>query len=293
MECDTSYFGGLDNQFRDYGKARFVVVPVPYEHTTTYVKGARNGPKAILEASANMELYDEEYGFIPAEAGIATAEPVVVDDRPEAMVEEVRRRVSAVLGDGKFPVVLGGEHSVTVGVFKAVKEAHPNASVLQLDAHTDLRDTYNGSKLNHACVMARIREMADAVQVGVRSVSEEEVEPLSRHRKTIIHAREVLSNDVSRRILRALTGEVYVTVDCDVFDPSIMPSVGTPEPGGLGWYDVTDILKAVVGHKRVVGFDVVELCPNAHNMAPDFTAAKLVYKIIGQLSNSFLKKHVK
>ncbi|HHQ45169.1 MAG TPA: agmatinase [Candidatus Altiarchaeales archaeon] len=274
-------FGGLEPPFSDYKKAKFAVLPVPYERTTSYVQGTAYGPAAIIEASANMELYDEELDFTPAESGIATFEDLVIDAPPEEMVDIVDEHIARILQDRKIPVMLGGEHSITVGAVQAVRRRHPGVSVLQLDAHTDLRDEYEGSRYNHACVMARVREMAPCVQAGIRSSCAEEAECLKKFGDTIFHARRILKDRNLSEIVGSLSDEVYITLDLDVFDPSIMPSVGTPEPGGLGWYDVLELLERVCAEKTVVGFDVVELCPNPQSVASDFTAAKIAYKLMG------------
>ncbi len=163
-------FGGLDEPFSDYGKARFAVIPVPYEKTTSYGKGTANGPKAILEASRYMEMYDEELNCNTAEFGIATLKPLVIDDAPEVLTKKLRSVCAKVLQDKKFPVVLGGEHSISLGMLLALKDHYKDVSVLQFDAHADLRDVYQGSKYSHACVMRRIREHAPAVQVGIRKL---------------------------------------------------------------------------------------------------------------------------
>ncbi|MBB1075853.1 agmatinase [Rhodoferax sp. 4810] len=187
------------------------------------------------------------------------------------------------LNEDKFPVLIGGEHSVSIGAIKASFDTFENLTVLQLDAHADLRDKYMGSKYSHACVMARVKEMGPFIQVGIRSMSHQETKMINRSR--LYYANEIADKLAwMDRVLAQLTENVYITIDLDVFDPAIMPSTGTPEPGGLNWYTVMRLLEKVAHHKRLVGFDVVELCPNAHNKAPDFLAAKLIYQL---LSNNF------
>jgi len=283
-------FGGLDKTFSDYKKARFVVVPVPYEKTTTYGKGTAKGPDAIIEASRNMELYDEELDCNTAELGIATLAPVVVDDAPEVLVEKLRSTCLAVLKDRKFPVVLGGEHSISLGVLLAVKDFYKDVSVLQFDAHADLRDEYEGSKYSHACVMRRIREHAPAVQAGIRSFSDEEVSVVKKEKENIFFAAEMHEEDRTEEIVSRLGKNVFITFDVDAFDPAIMASTGTPEPGGLGWYDAIGIIRRVSEEKNIVGFDAVELAPNPSTAAPDFTVAKLVYRTMGYVGRSFLSR---
>lgn len=277
-------FCGLNEPFSDYGKARFAVIPVPYEKTTSYGKGTAGGPNAILEASRYMELYDEELDCNTAESGIATLKPVLSDDSPEELTEELRRVCAKVLKDKKFPVVLGGEHSISLGMLLALKDRYKDVSVLQFDAHADLRDTYQGSKHSHACIMRRIREHAPAVQVGIRSFSDDEADTVKKERKNIFMAAEMQRCDYTKEIISRLGKNVFVTFDVDAFDPSIMPSTGTPEPGGIGWYDALNILRAVSQERNVVGFDAVELAPNPQTTAPDYTIARLVYRVMGYVN---------
>ena len=272
-------FGALPPEYCGSSDSRVVIVPVPYDRTSTWVKGADKGPGAIIKASANVELYDIETDSQVYLNGIFTDEAVTSDLAPAEMVEAVRHRVQGHLANHKLAVVVGGEHSVSIGAVQAYVGRYPGMSVLQLDAHTDLRDEYEGSKYNHACVMARIRELCPIVQVGIRSMDIDEKPALAQGRVFFaedIHGSLAWIDKVAAR----LTEQVYITIDLDVFDPSIMPSTGTPEPGGLLWYDVLALLKAVCRRRTVVGFDVVELCPVEANWAPDFLAAKLIYKIL-------------
>lgn len=285
-------FGGLDDTFSSYEKAGFAVIPVPYEKTTSYGKGTVKGPGAIIDASCNMELYDEELECNTAESGIATLKPLVVDDVPEVLVEELRKSCAKVLKDGKFPVVLGGEHSISLGLLLALKDFYKDVSVLQLDAHADLRDEYGGSRYSHACIMRRIREHASAVQVGIRSYSDDEVIVVKKERKNIFFASDMHKKDFTSEIVSRLGKNVFVTFDVDVFDPSIMPSTGTPEPGGLGWYEVLRILREVSEKRNIVGFDAVELAPDPSTKAPDYTVAKLVYRVMGYVGIGYLSKKI-
>jgi agmatinase len=273
-------FGDLPGEYSNLRDARIVIIPVPYDRTSTWIKGADKGPAAIIEASANMELYDIETGSEVYRRGIFTADALKVEDLPpEDMIEMVSEEVRHYIERGKFTVVVGGEHSVSIGSIKAHVKSSADVTVLQLDAHTDLRDEYNGSKYNHACVMARVREACPIVQVGVRSMDSSEKEFIDRGR--VFFAEDIYSRTGwTDEAVGKLSGKVYVTIDLDVFDPSIMPSTGTPEPGGLLWYEVLRLLKAVSDKKDIVGFDVVELCPNEKNKAPDFLAAKLIYKML-------------
>lgn len=259
-----------------YKDSRFVVVPVPYEATTTYGKGTKKGPAAILRASQNLESFDEDLGYDPnVKAGIHTLKSV--------SLSSLVPRLSSIVSDGKIPVVLGGEHSITPYALRAFVKHYKNLSVLQFDAHADLRDKYNGSKNNHACVMRRVLEICPAVQVGIRSISEEgwrfakETGQINK-----IHWAEKL--ELAEKIENQLYKNVYITIDVDIFDPSVVPATGTPEPGGMFWYEVLDILSRVCRDKNIVGFDVMELSPRKGDIASDFSVAKLVYKIMGYIS---------
>jgi agmatinase len=275
----TVNFGGLPPQYSGAVDSKVVIVPVPYDGTSTWVKGADKGPEAILKASANLELYDIETDSQVYQEGIFTDQPVTGDSAPAKMVEAVRRRVQGHLANDKLAVVIGGEHSVSIGAVQAYADRYPGMSVLQLDAHSDLRQEYEGSKFSHACVMARVREICPIVQVGIRSMDISEKPALVEDR---VFFAEAIHGSLAwiDKVVAKLTGQVYITIDLDVFDPSVMPSTGTPEPGGLMWYDVLALLKAVCRRRAVVGFDVVEMCPVETNWAPDFLAAKLIYKIL-------------
>ncbi len=254
-------------------------MPVPYDETSTWLKGADRGPEAIIAASANMELYDIETDSEVYRRGIFTAPPITEKRSPEAMVAAVRERAAEFIEQGKFVLTVGGEHSVSIGAIQAHADRWPHMSVLQLDAHADLRETYEGSAFNHACVMARVRESSPVVQVGIRSMDAGERSRLKP--ANVFWAHEIVRTPgwVDAVVAR-LTAECYVTIDLDVFDPAIMPSTGTPEPGGLFWYDVLGLLREVSRRRRIVGADVVELCPAEHTKAPDFLAAKLIYKLL-------------
>jgi len=272
-------FGDFDNKYRDRETSRVVLLPVPYDATSTYVKGSIQAPTAILDASYQLENYDIETAAEPYKVGIFTDKPVTENSSPQKMVAAVHNRVSKHLAGGKFVITIGGEHSVSIGAIKAQADKYKDLSVLQLDAHGDLRDKYQGSNFNHACVMARVRELCPIVQVGIRSMDISETGSIDRER--IFFAKDIYDDRTYiSKVIEKLTDNVYITIDLDVFDLSIMPSTGTPEPGGLLWYDVLALLRTVCEKKNVVGFDVVELCPNENNKAPDFTAAKLIYKLL-------------
>jgi agmatinase len=229
-----------------------------------------------------MELWDEEIGAI-YRAGIHTLPELEPTARgPEAMAERVERAVSWILEQGKLPVMLGGEHSLTAGAVRAAARRHAHLSVLQLDAHADMRDRYLDSPFSHACVMRRVRELVPAASVGIRSMSEEEARHLEAHPAPMWSTRQFRALRSNwDPILGALTDEVYVTFDLDALDPSVLPATGTPEPGGLDWYEAVDLLAAVSRRARIVGFDVVELAPLPGQVASDFLAARLTYRLIG------------
>ena len=279
----TRAFGDFTPEQMCYATAAIAVLPVPYDGTSTWIKGADRGPEALLEASYNLEFYDIETETEVYKRGIATLEPVTESSSPEAMADEVERRVGQILDDGKFPVVIGGEHSVSIGAFRAATRRHPKLSILQLDAHSDMRDEYEGSPCNHACVMARAKELTQQItQVGIRSSAREEQHNIDPER--IFYAHRIADDTAwQQRVSDQLSDEVYITIDLDVFDPAFVPSTGTPEPGGLSYREVMGLLRRVVREHRVVGLDVVELCPNPAAKASDFLAAKLVYQFLSEL----------
>lgn len=273
-------FGGLEKKYSDYKTARFAVLPVPFDKTSTWIKGADKGPQALLEASANMELFDIPTQSEPYLKGIFTDKPIVAKKTTQ-MVSLVKKKISQYFADGKIPVMLGGEHSISAPAIFAATEKYPNLSILHFDAHSDRRDIYEGDKFNHACVMARAQEKCqNIVSVGIRSQAEEEKENLAKD--AIFFAHQIYNDSaLPQKVCQALKSQdIYLTIDLDVFDPSIMSSTGTPEPGGLTWYQVIDIIKTIAKEKNIIGFDIVELCPNKNNKAPDFLAAKLAYSLI-------------
>ncbi|HEX9204482.1 MAG TPA: agmatinase [Candidatus Deferrimicrobiaceae bacterium] len=282
-------FGGISGKYASWKEATFAVVPFPIDMTTTYMAGTRNGPRAILDASSHMELFDEENKIEPYRSGIfVSAEIPATTAGPVAALKEVERRVSAISKAGKVPILLGGEHSGTAAAVAALRKKHGELTVLQFDAHADLRDEYLGTPHNHACVGRRIVDTgAKLVQVGIRSMSEEEDRYLKKAEEVkTFYASEVRDNvaDVTKGIVSSLEGNVYITIDLDVFDPGIMPAVVTPEPGGLTWFEVIDILRDVMrADCNVVGFDVMELAPIAGMGAPDYLAARLCYRLMGWL----------
>jgi agmatinase len=272
-------FGDVPEGYDQYDRAAIVVLPVPYDGTSTWQKGADRGPDAIIDASSAMYLYDIDTASEVYRRGIHTDAPVAESSSPEAMVEAVRSRAARHLEAGKFLVTIGGEHSVSVGAVQAVAARHPGLSVLQIDAHADLQNEFNGSRYNHACVMARVRELCPAVQVGIRAMDAYERSVAGEGR--VFYAEEIQGGrEWIDRAVSLLSDTVYVTIDLDGFDISLMPATGTPEPGGLLWYDVIELLKRVAAEKTIAGFDVVELCPNEYNRQCDYLAAKLIYRLL-------------
>ena len=280
--AEKTLYGDFEEKYTNYETAEIAILPVPYDGTSTWIKGADKGPQALLEASFNLEFYDIETDSEVFKKGIATLDAVTENSSPEAMADEVERRMNTILDDKKFPVLLGGEHSVSVGAFRAVAKHYDNFSILQLDAHSDMRDEYEGSPYNHACVMARGKDITSSiVQVGIRSSAIEEKHNIDPERILYAHEIKELGDTTwMYEISQKLLDNVYVTIDLDVLDPAYMPSTGTPEPDGLSYRDVMTLLKLINERHNIIGLDVVELCPNASNKAPDFLAAKLIYQFL-------------
>lgn len=275
----SDYFCGEDGYCLDYAVAKYVIVPVPYDGTSTWIKGADKGPEAIIEASGTLEMYDIPTGLDVSKKGIFTDDPVLAGDAPEHLVAAVEKRIAECLDNAKLPVVVGGEHSVSVGAFQAFAKHYKELSIVQFDAHADLRDSYEGSKYNHACAMARAKELAPIVQIGIRSACKEDMEAMT---EGSVFFRKYIRNQTSwhSEVVELLKDNVYLTIDLDVFDPSIMPSTGTPEPDGMLFEEVLAGVERIARYKTIVGFDVVELCPNPQVKAPDYLAAKLIYRIL-------------
>jgi agmatinase len=271
-------FGGNEVVY-SYDESEIIILPVPYDETSTWMRGADKGPDAILEASVNLEFYDIETDSEAHLKGIHTVEPVLLKETPAKLVNEVYRRTLELIDRKKFPVIIGGNHTVPIGAFRAFAERYSDLTILQLDAHGDLRQEYEGSEFNHACAMARAREFAPVVQVGIRSMSVGELPYVETDR--IFYACQLYNEKtLYKSALEKLTSNVYITIDLDVFDPSIMPSTGTPEPGGPDYFELMHFLRDVIKNRNVVGFDVVELCPSQSNKSPDFIAAKIIYQLL-------------
>jgi agmatinase len=274
-----------------YAKAKTVILPIPYEKTTTYRQGCQNGPAAILEASDQLEAYDEELQReVCLETGIYTY-GAIADTRqnpslaPEMMLQVTTETVSKLIADGKFIIALGGEHSITAGVVRAYQQVMSEPfTVIQIDAHGDMRHAYEGSIHNHACVMRRILDLGlPTLPIGIRSICREEAQLIEAKQIPVIWARDIYdqANWIETAISRISTPKVFITIDLDGIDPSVLPGVGTPEPGGLNWYELTRFLKRVFANYQVIGCDVMELAPVVNSVVSEFTAAKLVYKLIG------------
>lgn len=281
-------FGGLEKKYTDYKTAKIVVLPVPYDGTSTYGKGADKGPDAMIASSGYVELYDIETNSEVYKTGIHTAPSLNITNKtnPEEVNNKIQETAKKFIKDGKFVVMLGGEHSISTGLARALHEKYQNLSVLHFDAHGDTRDSYHGSKYNHACVMARIREFVPSlVQVGIRAIDMEEVENRKKNQH-IFFAHEIAdSNNTAwmQKAIDQLTDNVFISIDLDVFDPAIMPSTGTPEPGGMWWYQFMTFMNKVIQQKNVVGFDVVELAPVEGSPASDFLAAKMIYQMLSKI----------
>ena len=298
-----SGFGGLPRKFTDPRTAQIAILPVPYDGTSTWKKGADRGPAAIIDASANMELYDIETESEVYQRGISTLRPLRHRGSPDSLATKVEAAIGKLWDNEKFPVLLGGEHSVSIGAFRAAAKRFKNLSILQIDAHGDTRESYHGSSCNHACVMARARELAPITQVGIRAIDIEEtpgVAGKSRNPRTsgmdrnrVFFAHEILgqlrgSGRTTKarwidRVVNQQSKNVYVTIDLDAFDPAYLPATGTPEPGGLTWADVNALLARLGRKRNVIGFDLVELLPHPAHWASNFLAAKLVYRFLSEV----------
>ena len=277
-------FGGLPPEMSSRAAAQVLGWPVPYEKTVSYGSGTASGPDAIIEASRNMELYDEELGKETARIGIHTLPAAACDLAPEPMMQSLERQMSELVDTGKFVCVLGGEHSITPPLVRAHHRKYPRLSVLQIDAHADLRDTYDGTPFSHACAMRRVVETCPAVQVGIRSMSTPEALAAPKLRTRLFYAKDIVGRTGwIDQVVASLSEEVYLTFDVDGLCPSIIPTTGTPEPGGLLWYETLELLRTVARSRKIVGMDFVELSGNTDNHAPAFATAKLIYRTIGYI----------
>jgi agmatinase len=272
-------FAGIEDEYTDPASASVYLQNIPYDGTSTWGKGADKGFTAFLDAAENMELYDSETDSEVYQRGVAILDPIVEKESPESMFEAVYTSTKELLKKGKFLTFFGGEHSVSIGLIKAYYEHYDSLTVLQLDAHTDLRPEYHGSAYNHACAVYDASINANLIQVGIRSMDISEKQYLNPEQ--CYFAEKMYGHtDWMQQSINQVTGPVYLTIDLDVFDPAIMPATGTPEPGGIDWNTCIRYLKMLFQQKNVVGFDIVELAPIEGNHAPNFLAAKLYYKLL-------------
>lgn len=282
----TKTYAGIPEEYSKIGTANIVLIPVPYDGTSTWQKGADKGPEAFLEASENMELYDIETDSEVYTEGIYLADSVSENATPESMVEAVHDVVKSYIKRNKFVTIIGGEHSISIGNIRAFNECFDNLSVLHIDAHADLRKEYLGSTCNHACALYDASQNTNLVQVGIRSMDKSETYVMDEDK--IFFAHEMVEDEFwMDNVIERLGENVFITFDLDALDPSILPATGTPEPGGMQWYEALEFLRRVFEEKNVVGFDIMELCPNPNHPASNFVAAKLYYKM---LSYKFLKE---
>ncbi|WP_341216426.1 agmatinase [uncultured Wocania sp.] len=275
----TKTYAGIPEELAKLESAKIVLIPVPYDGTSTWQKGADKGPEAFLNASENMELYDIETNTEVYKQGVHLVDAVTENSSPETMVEAVHQIVKKYIKKNKFVTIFGGEHSISIGTIRAFNEMYPSLTVLHIDAHADLRESYEGSKCNHACAVYEASQNTNLIQVGIRSMDVMEKTVMDDEKTYFAHDMAIDDTWMDAAIDQ-MTDNVFITFDLDAFDPSIMPSTGTPEPGGLLWYETLEFLKQVFEEKNVVGFDIVELCPNSKDKSSDFLAAKLYYKML-------------
>ncbi len=272
-------YAGIPAAYSSLDNSKIVLIPVPYDGTSTWQKGADKGPEAFLKASENMELYDIETNSEVYKQGVYLAEAIEEKSSPEALVAEVYKTVKAYILRNKFVTVFGGEHSISIGTIEAFNECFDDLTVLHIDAHADLRASYQGSACNHACALYQASQSTNLIQVGIRSMDSAETTVMDPDKTWFAH--DMVNEEYwIDNVIDALGQDVFITLDLDAFDPSIMPSTGTPEPGGLLWYETLDFLRRVFEQRNVVGFDIVELCPREEDKSSDFLAAKLYYKML-------------
>ena len=279
MTNQQPVFAGIEGEHNLYKNAEILLQSIPYDGTSTWGKGADRGFKAFLNATGHMEIYDIETDSEVYEKGVHILDPILEDESPEAVFEAVHKNTNELLKTDKFLTFFGGEHSISIGIIKAFYEAHPDITILQLDAHTDLRPEFHGSPYNHACAVYDASKNANLIQVGIRSMDSSELPYLNRE-KCYFAEKMFGKTDWIDDSLSKISDKVYITLDLDVFDPSIMPSTGTPEPGGMDWNTMIQYLRKVFNQKNVLGFDIVELAPIDGLNGPDFLAAKLYYKML-------------
>jgi agmatinase len=278
MKTNITY-AGIPEEFGNLATAKIVLLPVPFDGTSTWQKGADKGPKAFLDASENMELYDIETNTEVYKEGVYLAPEITENSSAEALAHKVHEETKKYINKNKFVTVVGGEHSISIGTIRAFNECFNNLTVLHIDAHADLRKEYNGSQYNHACAVYEANTTTNLIQVGIRSMDISEKRNMNLDKVFFAHDMSV-NEDWIEDVIDQLTENVFITFDLDALDPSIMPSTGTPEPGGLFYYETLEFLKSVFEQRNVVGFDMVELCPNENDKSSDYLAAKLFYKML-------------
>lgn len=272
-------FAGIPDEYAKLDNAKIVLIPVPYDGTSTWQKGSDKGPQALLHAAENMELYDIETDTEVYKQGVFLAPAIEEKSSAEAVVNAVYASAKEYIKRNKFVTLVGGEHSISIGSIRAFNELFEDLTVLQIDAHADLRKEYDGSKYNHACAVYEASQNTNLIQVGIRSMDALEKTVMNEDKTFFAH--QMVQDDYwMDNVIEACTENVFITFDLDAFDPSILPSTGTPEPGGLFWYETMDFLKRVFEEKNVVGFDILELCPQENEKSSDFLAAKLYYKML-------------
>lgn len=277
-------YAGIEDKYASLDTAKIVLIPVPYDGTSTWVKGADKGPDAFLKASENMELYDIETNSEVYKKGVYLAPAITENSSPEKMVDAVHKTTKNYIKQDKFVTIFGGEHSVSIGTIRAFNECFEDLTVVHIDAHADLRPQYQGTTCNHACAVYEASQKTNLIQVGIRSMDIEERNHMDEFQTYFAHQ---IQNDDEwmEDAVHKMTNNVFITFDLDAFDPSIMPSTGTPEPGGLYFYETLEFLRLIYRKKNVVGFDIVELCPNEQEKSSDFLAAKLYYKMLSYKFN--------
>jgi len=282
-----SNFLGIKKEYSSYENSDVIIYSAPLENTVSYGSGTKYGPKEILKASHYVEFYDEEMNReLCFDVGIATL-PIKSFEKQKSnnVIDKIEKDISNLISDGKFVVMLGGEHTVTLGSVRTHNKEYDNLSILQIDAHSDLRDTYEDGIYSHASVIRRIYEFnKKIVQVGIRAQCKEESDIIKKNKIKTVYSRDIRQAESQikwhNEVLSGLSNNVYITFDIDGFDPSIVPATGTPEPGGLFWDETLDLIKLIGKRKKIVGFDVVELAPSKFHTASNFIAAKLVYKML-------------
>lgn len=276
---ETKTYAGIPQKYASLDTSKIVLISVPYDGTSTWQKGADKGPEAFLNASENMELFDIETRTEVYKQGVHLTEPITENASPEAMVQAVHKKTKEMILRNKFVTIFGGEHSISIGTIRAFNECFDDLTVLHIDAHADLRKEYEGTKCNHACAVYEASQNTNLVQVGIRSMDVSETTVMDEDKTWFAH--DMAGDEYwMDNVIEALGDNVFITFDLDAFDPSIMPSTGTPEPGGLFWYETLEFLKRVFDERNVVGFDIVELCPDENEKSSDFLAAKLYYKML-------------